>query len=42
MTHKTEYYADLIFGKLKNYKYRKIYLEKKTLKRFIRLLSKED
>ena len=41
MTPKTEYLADLIFEKLKKYKYRKISLEKETLKNFIRFLSKE-
>ncbi len=42
MTLKSEYLVDLIFKKLKNYKSKEIYLEKKFLKNFIDLLLKEN
>ncbi len=40
MTSKSEYFIDLIFEKLKKYKHKKIYLDKKTLKKYILFLSK--
>ena len=40
MALKSEYLADLIFKKLKNYKGKEIKLEKETLKRFIVSLLK--
>ena len=40
MTSKSEYFANLIFEKLKKYKYKKISLDKESLKKFILLLSK--
>ena len=42
MTPKTDYLVDLIFKKLKNYKNRKIHLEKKILMKFIFSLLKEN
>jgi len=42
MTSKIENQVDLIFNKLKNYKSKKIYLEKKFLKKFIFSLFKEN
>ena len=42
MTSKSEYLIDLIFNKLKNYKAKKIYLEKENFKRFIFSLLKEN
>ncbi len=42
MNTKTEYLVDLIFKKLKNYKYKEIHLEKESLKRFIFSLLKEN
>ena len=42
MTPKSEHLVDLIFKKLKNYKKRKIYLEKKNLIKFIFSLLKEN
>ena len=42
MTLKSEYLADLIFKKLKNYKGKEIKLEKEKLKRFILSLLKEN
>ncbi len=42
MAPKSEYLIDLIFKKLKNYKYKEILLEKETLKKFIFSLFKED
>ncbi len=42
MNPKSEYYVDLIFKKFKNYKYKKIYIEKNLLKKFISSLLKED
>ena len=41
MTPKSEYLVDKIFTKLKNYKAKEIYLEKKFLKKFIFSLFKE-
>ena len=41
MTQKSEYLVDLIFKKLKNYKGKKIFLEKKYLNKFIFSLFKE-
>ena len=35
MIKKTEYLADLIFKKLKNYKAKEIFLKKENLKKFI-------
>ena len=42
MALKSEYLADLIFKKLKNYKGKEIKLEKENLKRFILTLLKEN
>ena len=42
MTPKLEHLIDLIFNKLKNYKSKKIVLEKENLKDFIFLLFKEN
>ncbi len=42
MTPKSEYLVDIIFKKLKNYKIKKIILEKKDLKKFIFSLFKEN
>ena len=42
MSLKSEYLVDIIFKKLKNYKSKEIYLEKKFLKNFIDLLLKEN
>ena len=42
MTSETEYLIDLIFKKLKNYRTKKIFLEKKLLKKFIFSLFKEN
>ena len=42
MTTKSEHYVDLIFKKLINYKQKELFLEKKTLKRFIFSLLKEN
>ena len=41
MTPKSERLVDLIFKKLKNYKNKKIFLEKENLNRFILSLFKE-
>ena len=41
MNFKSEFLADLIFKKLKNYKYKEIYLEKENLKKFISSLIKD-
>ena len=41
MTPKSEYLVDLIFKKLKNYKTKKIFLEKDILNKFIFSLFKE-
>ena len=42
MTQKSEHLIDLIFNKLKNYKNKKIFLEKENLKKFIISLFKES
>ena len=42
MTPKTEHLVDLIFKKLKTYKNKKIFLEKKFLNKFIVSLFKEN
>ena len=42
MTPKTEVLIDLIFNKLKNYTSKKIFLEKKLLKKFIFSLLKQN
>ena len=42
MTIKSEYFIDLIFKKLKNYKGKEIFLEKKSFRQFIDLLIKEN
>ena len=42
MTPKSEHLVDLIFKKLKNYKNKKIFLEKKNLNKFIFSLFKEN
>ena len=42
MTFKSDYFIDLIFKKLKNYKKKELFLEKKTLKKFIFSLLKEN
>ncbi len=42
MNPKSEYVVDLIFKKLKNYKSKKIFLEKENLNKFIFSLFKED
>ena len=42
MTPKSEQLVDLIFKKLKNYKNKEIFLEKKFLKKFIFSLFQEN
>ena len=42
MTLKPEYLVDLIFKKLKNYKAKKIFLEKENLNKYIFSLFKEN
>ena len=42
MTPKSEQLVDLIFKKLKNYKNKKIFLEKESLNKFILSLFKEN
>tara|TARA_B100000886_G_scaffold224841_1_gene156529 strand:- start:89 stop:220 length:132 start_codon:yes stop_codon:yes gene_type:complete len=42
MTTKSEHLVDSIFKKLKNYKNKKIFLEKKFLDKFILSLFKEN
>ena len=42
MNNKTEDLVDLIFNKLKNYRPKKIFLEKKLLKKFIFSLFKQN
>ena len=42
MTSETEQLIDLIFKKLKNYRTKKIFLEKKLLKKFIFSLFKQN
>ena len=41
MTSKLENLVELIFEKLKNYKSKKIFLEKEDLKNFIKKISEE-
>ena len=42
MTQKSEYLVDSIFKKLKNYEAKKIFLEKRNLKKFIFSLFKAN
>ena len=42
MNPKSEYLIDLIFKKFKNYKAKKIFLEKEDFKKFIFSLLKEN
>ena len=42
MHTRSDYLIDLIFKKLKNYKNKEIFLEKKNLKKFIFSLFKEN
>ena len=42
MTIKTDYLVDLVFKKLKNYKTKKIFLEKEKLNKFIYSLLREN
>ena len=42
MTSKLEHLVDLIFNKLKDYKKKKLFLERENLKKFILSLLKED
>ena len=42
MTPKSDYFVNLIFKKLKNYKAKEIILEKENLKKFIFSLFKES
>ena len=42
MSPKTEYLIELIFKKLKNYKAKKIFLEKEKLNKFILSLFEEN
>ena len=42
MNPKSEYLVDLIFKKLKNYKIKKIFLEKEDLQKFVFSLFKEN
>jgi len=42
MTLKSDHFVDLIFKKLKNYKNKKIFLEKENLNKFILSLFKEN
>jgi len=42
MNPKSDYLVDLIFKKLKNYKNKKIFLEKEILNKFILSLFKES
>ena len=42
MNAKSEYLIELIFKKLKNYKSKKIFLEKENFKKFIFSLFKEN
>ena len=41
MSTKSDYFVDLIFKKLKNYKAKKIFLEKENLNKYISSLFKE-
>ena len=42
MTPKSEHLVDLIFNKLKNYKKKKLFLERENLNKFILSLLKEN
>ena len=42
MTQKSEHLVDLIFNKFKNYKRKKIFLEKESLNKFILSLFEES
>ena len=42
MNPKSDYLVDLIFKKLKNYKNKKLFLEKENLNKFILSLFKEN
>ena len=42
MNRKPEYIVDLLFNKLKNYKAKKIFLEKKHFREFIFSLLREN
>ena len=42
MNPKTDHLVDLIFRKLKNYKNKKIFLEKENLNKFILSIFKEN
>ncbi len=42
MAPKSEYLIDLLFKKLKNYKSKKIYIEKEDLRKFIFSLFSEN
>ena len=42
MNPKSEHLVDLIYKKLKTYKYKKIFLEKENLNKFILSLFKEN
>ena len=42
MTSKSEHLVDLIFNKLKNYKKKKLFLEREDLNKFIFSLLKEN
>ena len=42
MTSKTEHLVDLIFNKLKDYKKKKLFLERENLNKFILSLLKEN
>ena len=42
MTRRSEYLVDSIYKKLKDYKYKKIFLEKEKLKKYVFSLFKED
>jgi len=42
MTSKSEHLVDLIFKKLKNYKKKKLFLEREDLNKFILSLLKEN
>ena len=42
MTSKSEHLIDLIFNKLKDYKKKKLFLERENLKKFILSLLKEN
>ena len=42
MTSKSEHLVDLIFNKLKDYKKKKLFLERENLNKFILYLLKEN